>query len=213
MCFSATSSFVVASGLAVAGIAALKKVSHAKQIPLALAPLGCAIQQAAEGVVWLTLSQPDSVLHSLGMYIFLFFAYVVWPVWVPFALRQYEQDSLKRTLLALTQIVGVLFGTATAFVLLTSALSVRVVNGHLAYNIPHTYFGGAGSIALYLVPVILPFYIASNRILRIMGLLLTLALGITYFFAQAALPSVWCFFAAVISVGVLGIVWNGNKKE
>lgn len=214
MCFSATSSFVVTAGLTVTGAVALKNVSKKNMIPLALIPLGFALQQTAEGIAWLTLDQQNSFLHKLGMYGFLTFAYVVWPVWIPFSIKVYEHDRTRKMLLSLVQIIGLLFSITAAFIVWTTPASISVISGSLAYNIPHFLFSHASALSWYIIATVLPFFIASNRyILKLLGTMLVLSLAVSYFFSRRTLPSVWCFFAAVISLGVLGIIWSERKKS
>ncbi len=213
MCFSATSSFVVATGLAATGIAALKYAPKKNLIPLALIPLGFAVQQVAEGVVWLTLDQPASLLHRLAIYVFLTVAFVIWPVWAPYAVKMYEPNPTRKKIVSLLQLAGLMFAIFAAFVFATSPVHVSVIKGHLAYYVQHFLFSAESSIAWYFIPTILPFFVASNRIMaRIIGVLLLLALVATYFFAPATLASIWCFFAAVISIGVIGLIWSERKR-
>ena len=87
MCFSASASFGAGIVLSVIGIASLKKVQHASQIPFAALPLIFAIQQFSEGILWLVLPNLEYlILRQVITYVFLFFAQIVWPVWVPFAI-------------------------------------------------------------------------------------------------------------------------------
>ncbi len=209
MCISATSSFVVASLLTVAGITAYTRVSKTKQIPLILIPFGFAVQQAAEGVVWLTINQPDAKLHMIAMYIYLSFAFVIWPLWMPFAIKVYENNHTRKMLLSLCQLLGLLFAITAAFLLWATPAFVSVSEGHLAYHIKNRFFGPESSIAWYLIPVLLPFFLSTNRIFSIaVSTLATISLAITYLFTPSTFISMWCFVAAVISLTVLGVVWK-----
>lgn len=50
MCFSASASF---------GVASIKKTHHPSQLLFASIPFIFGVQQIAEGLLWLTLSNPD----------------------------------------------------------------------------------------------------------------------------------------------------------
>ncbi len=214
MCISATSSFVVASLLSVAGVAAYTHASKSKQIPLTLIPFGFALQQAAEGVVWLTLDQPETKMHMIAMYIYLSFAFVIWPLWMPFAVRVYEDNHTRKMLLSLCQLLGLLFAITAAFLLWATPVSVSVSEGHLAYHIKNKFFGPDSSIAWYLIPVVLPFFLSANPIFNMaVSTLAIISLAATYLITPSALISMWCFIAAVISLSVLGVVWRDNASR
>lgn len=212
MCISATSSFVVASLLTVAGMAAYSRASKPKQIPLTLIPLGFAVQQAAEGVVWLTLDQPETKLHMIAIYMYLSFAFIIWPLWMPFAVKVYENNHTRKVLLSLCQLLGLLFAITAAFILCVTPVSVSISEGHLAYHIKNKFFGPESSIAWYLIPVLLPFFLSSNRIFSMaVSALATISLAITLLVTPATFISMWCFLAAIISLSILGVVWRDKN--
>src|SRR6188768_3673276 len=58
---------------------------------IASIPLIFAVQQFTEGFLWLSLTSPRFAgLQSVATIVFLFFAQVVWPVWVPYAILKLE---------------------------------------------------------------------------------------------------------------------------
>src|SRR5690349_19747782 len=100
MCFSATGSFALSGILIGIGTAAVARSASPAHRMLAAAPLLFGAQQAAEGVVWLTIGVPSAiVLQRLGVDVFLGFALVVWPLWVPLSLRRLERDDGRRRIL------------------------------------------------------------------------------------------------------------------
>lgn len=212
MCFSATSSFTVAALLTGVGIISYKHVTNPKQIPLSLIPFGFAIQQSAEGIVWLTLDHPETTFHKIGVYTFLSFAFMIWPLWAPFAVKMYETDHARKMLLSLCQLLGLLFAITAGFLLLTTPISVVKSGGHLAYHIKNSFFGEGSSIGWYLIPTVLPFFVASNPILSLaLGSLLSISLAVTYLVAASTLISMWCFLAAIISIFILAVVWTDKR--
>jgi len=83
--------------LSTIGVISLKQVKTASQIPFASIPLIFAAQQFTEGVLWLALpSSTNLILQTITTYIFLFFAQVLWPIWVPFSILKLEMDKRKR---------------------------------------------------------------------------------------------------------------------
>jgi hypothetical protein len=80
MCFSAPASLIASGGLVVIGGASLAIAKKEEKI-LAAIPFLFGIQQAFEGIQWLHLNVgPPSLFAGYG---FLFFAFLVWPVYVP----------------------------------------------------------------------------------------------------------------------------------
>ena len=80
MCFSASASFAASGGLAVLGGASLAIAKKENKL-LALVPLMFAVQQGFEGIQWLYL-QANTTSMIVG-YGFVFFAFLVWPIYVP----------------------------------------------------------------------------------------------------------------------------------
>jgi heme A synthase len=79
MCFSATASFSAAAVLGTVGVVALNKVKSKDQLMFASIPLLFGIQQAIEGLVWVSLTHSSDVfLRQFFTYGFLFFAQVLW---------------------------------------------------------------------------------------------------------------------------------------
>ena len=84
MCFSASASFGAGVVLSVIGVASIKKAKSPTQIIFASIPLIFAVQQITEGFLWLSLTHSNfASLKQVTTYIFLFFAQIVWPIWVP----------------------------------------------------------------------------------------------------------------------------------
>ncbi|MGE0010346.1 MAG: DUF6629 family protein [Candidatus Babeliales bacterium] len=213
MCFSATSSFIMAGSLFFTTVLALHKAQHKKLIPLCLMPLGFAIQQAAEGVVWLTITTPNNMLHRVSIYTFLSFAFIIWPLWIPFAIKVYESHETKKMLLSLCQLLGLLFALTAAFFLFAAKPLVVVEGGNLAYYFPHNFFAGKSSLAWYLIPTVLPFLLIGSRIIgTALGSFALVSLAVTYFVTPAGLISVWCYLAAVMSLMILGLVWQESNR-
>src|SRR5579862_8446929 len=80
----------------------------------------------------------------------------------------------------------------------------------LSSGIEDAETGPALVLALYLptyvIPAVVPFFVSTMRKAKIMGAVLTASLLLTFVIEREALTSVWCFFAAILSVViVLGI--------
>jgi hypothetical protein len=79
MCFSAQASFGASAVLGIMGIYALHKAKQQERL-LAIVPLFFAVQQACEGIVWLTYANPSQhFITAAATYSFCFFAYFFGP--------------------------------------------------------------------------------------------------------------------------------------
>ena len=93
MCFSATASFVTAGTTAIIGVVALTRANGPRELPLAATPILFALQQGIEGLLWLDLPvAPDGPLSTGLTLLYLFFAEVFWPIFVPIAVLLVEPE-------------------------------------------------------------------------------------------------------------------------
>ncbi|HET9729766.1 MAG TPA: DUF6629 family protein, partial [Acidimicrobiia bacterium] len=100
MCFSAPASFTLSGILIGVGAASVARSATPAHRMLAAAPLLFGAQQAAEGLVWLTAGAPsNAALQRLAVDVFLGFALVVWPFWVPLSLQRIERSPARRRIL------------------------------------------------------------------------------------------------------------------
>ena len=108
MCFSTIASFGSSAILAVAGIACVKKIQAPSQIMFAYIPIFFSIQQFTEGLVWVTLTN-NNYQHwqAIPIYLFVFFAQVLWLVWIPLSFYLIEKSSnRKKALLAYESVIA-----------------------------------------------------------------------------------------------------------
>lgn len=202
MCFSATGSLTLATVLTGVGAVALAQNPRAPARMLAAVPALFAAQQAAEGGVWLTFGPEHGTLHAVAVAIFLGFALVVWPSWVPIALFRLETARPRRRLLAGAIALGLVVSLAGAGVLIGLQPHAVVATRCIRYD--YGLPGGGGTAALYLLvyttPTVLSFFASTLPLARTMGTVLLVALVATLGIEHAELTSVWCFFATAAGV-------------
>jgi hypothetical protein len=192
MCFSANASFIASGILTLLGTAATVKARGTPLRLFAATPLIFAMQQATEGVVWLTIHDPSSFLHQLAVFMVLFFALVLWPVWIPCNLRYLEKNNIRKFLLNIFSIFGGLFSLACLFVLIKHGAIATNLNHHITYTTPLWHPRVAAMI--YIAIVTLPCFISSLRFMWIFGLGLIISLLVTMYLYPLTIGSVWCFF-------------------
>jgi len=208
MCFSATASFSVATALTGVGVLSLALTKNKSYRALALVPLLFAIQQSAEGIVWLTLNKTSYLsLHYLAAYIFVIFAFVVWPLWLPLSLGLIEPAKIRRAIICLCGGVGIFIATSVIYAIVYYPMTITIVKGNLQYHSDFIgVFTGPGYVILYAIATILPFFTVKVRWATIFGLLAALSLLLSYHFKYTTLLSFWCYFVAILSIMVLYII-------
>ena len=206
MCFSATGSFALSGVLIGVGAASIARSSSPSYRLLAAAPLLFGAQQAAEGVVWLTIGVPShAVLQRLAVDVFLGFALVVWPLWVPLSMQRAEQDPTRRRIL--TALCWLSAGVSLSAAILVSRWQpfAQIVGHSIRYDYPGTSDAALHVLLVlaYVVSTILPFFVSTATLARTLGITLTLSVVAAALIRRESLTSVWCFFAAMLSALIL----------
>jgi hypothetical protein len=208
MCFSATASFTSAALLITVGTATSLINPSKSQKMYAAIPILFGVQQAAEGLVWLSIGQEYSMtLQRVGVIGFLGFAMVVWPCWVPWSLFRMETLVLRKRILMLMGFIGVCVSAMTAWYLFISTPSAYITGQCLAYSLKDLTRNVPPNIdfLLYVTTVPLPFFVSSLRHVNITGALVLVGLVLSHIINREASTSIWCFFAAIAS---LNIAWS-----
>lgn len=215
MCFSAAGSFALSGALGGVGAASLALNRSARLRLFAAIPLIFAVQQAAEGTVWVTIGEPaHAALHRVAVSVFLGIAVVVWPIWCPFSLRLAERSAARRRVLTALSWIGAVVSVG-ALVLLILWRPVAAIAGHsVRYdharsNVPWL---GLCTLSVFVVPAIVPYFVSTTKLARTIGATLVVSLAVTFLVERETFTSVWCFFAAVLSVLVLVAV-SGRPRN
>jgi heme/copper-type cytochrome/quinol oxidase subunit 4 len=216
MCFSATGSFALSGVLTGIGAASLARNSSKPHRMFAGIPLIFAVQQAAEGVVWLTIVDGErTAWHRLAVSIFLAIAFVVWPMWLPFTLRRIEKNPTRLRALSVLCWAGGLLAAYASFVLLRFRPVAQIVGHSLRYD--YATSGDLSRHLLYLVayviPTLVPFFVSTASLARTIGITLLVSLVASAVVQRDALASVWCFFAALLSCLILVAVGREQPSQ
>lgn len=208
MCFSASASFGASAVLATIGVITLKKVNTKSQYAFATIPLLFSAQQLTEGFLWLALSNPSfATLENLCTHTFLFFAQVLWPIWVPYAVYQFETEAKRKKTLKPIIYIGALVSAYLAYCLIAFPVKGLIDERHILYkqDYPATIsrFGGI----LYVIATVAPPFFSSMKRMWTLGTAILISYIITTIFYADYLVSVWCFFSSVISIAVYAVIY------
>lgn len=214
MCFSSSASFGAGIILSVIGVTSIKKIQEPSQIFFASIPLIFAIQQITEGFLWLALSNPNyALLQWSTTYIFLFFAQVVWPFWVPYAIFRLEKEERRKKIEKILVGIGVLVSLYFGYCLLSCDVEAIIEGQHISYKqgFPSgiSRYGGL----IYIVATVVPHFLSSIKKMWTLGLVILISYVITIIFYKDYIVSVWCFFATVISIAVVVIMFDMKKSN
>jgi hypothetical protein len=171
-------------------------------LPLAAMPMIFAVQQAGEGLLWLSLDGVHLAAPAELAFVFLIFAYVFWPIYTPLAVLLVETQPARKRLLVLSAGVGLGLGGHLLWWLLAHPHAVSAEGRHLVYD---TGYNATLPVALtYFISANFPLMLSSHRLIRRLGFVIVVGSGIAYLSYWTAFISVWCFFAAAASVMILG---------
>lgn len=218
MCFSAEASFTAAIVIGSVGCANFLTLNLRKTLALvAFIPILFAIQQFSEGLIWLYLnnSHSDAAILKYMPYVYLIFAFLVWPVYFPLAFWFAEKEPLRKSI-----ILGVLFaGICLDIYYLTliprGGFALNIYENSIRYSFPND-----GLPYVYGIIGVLPILISSLKKAWVFALLLAIGYFFTQYFFEKTFVSVWCFFGAISTISLYFILREnqlpltaGNNKE
>lgn len=217
MCFSAEASLAASAILIPLGaygvrVAGMKDRTY---IPLAATPLLFGIQQLCEAGVWIVLGKDRfSPVKSLAL-TYLFFAIAFWPFWVPFTAAVIEVRRSRRWLFRGLAVVGLILGSVCYLPSVLNYdqwLTVHIVDHSIEYDFSRMPDSQMGRTliwqALYLTSVTCPFLMSVDRRLRFLGLSIAITAAVTQVHFRYAFISVWCFFAAWLSLHINYVLYR-----
>ncbi len=206
MCFSAVASFAGGAVISGVGVATQTEKQRPGQRLFASIPLIFSVQQFAEGFVWLTLkSGTNEYVQNFATHVFLTAALVVWPTFVPLSICLMEDVKSRKMILWALVIVGGIVSIFNAYNLVIYQVTPQIQDLHIKYvdNFPSS---------LYLIPIfygvstVLPFFVSSVKRVWLLGLAIAISLWVAVIFYTQYVTSVWCFFAALLSVMIYWVL-------
>lgn len=227
MCFSPEASFTAGALLLPAGIyceqAALRK--NPRFALLGLVPIAFGLQQITEGFVWLGLKNGDMELVQRWSVIYLLFAVAFWPIWIPLCLAIAERRPKHRWALGLLAVAGLGWLWLYSPLAIDPAkwLSTEVQHHSIHYEVGDLpgfmlaprFLWRAGYLAIIVASLALgELDPGGNRwSSAITGIIVAVLFGISYGVYWYAFLSVWCFFAAFLSLLLCRAFWNLPRAD
>lgn len=216
MCFSATASMTTAAILLPAGLYCvyLAFSSNKRYLLFALVPVVFAIQQFVEGMVWYYHGNLRTTEMISWSYIYLFFAYAFWPFYISLSTCLVEANQPNKKILKLFVYAGAILGLIIYVPIISGyvPLTVAVIDKSMVYDTYLNEFLIKVYCVAYAFTLIIPLFVATSKGMRLFGWTILGALIASSIWYYYAFTSVWCFFAAVLSLFVLSVLRDVKRN-
>jgi len=197
--FSIILNFTLSGALFVIAIMTFKKVSTPKEVVFASLPFLFSLHQFTQGFVWLGMHDligPRALELAEG--IFVFYAQGLLQFLVPLSLWLIEPEGTRRKLIGILMVIGGILTVYTLYGLAIEPTSVYVHNHVLVYVNGWTDKGWIG--ILYVLTTCGSLLLSRSIAIQLFGLLNLIFLIMVYIFIPYGVTSVWCLYAAAVSV-------------
>ncbi|WP_064971803.1 DUF6629 family protein [Aurantiacibacter marinus] len=199
MCFSATSSFIASGVIGTIGLATLRHVREPRSLLFAALPILFALHQFTEGFVWLGLEgEVGSVALDHTAFLFMLYGQGVLPLLLPVAVLLMEPQGLRQRAIAALVAMGALVCIWMVYGVIAYPSQCYVEHHSIAYRNQVT--SDVGMTLLYIAVTCGALLLSTHRVIRWFGAFNVAALLIAQAFKAYAFTSVWCFFAAGLSI-------------
>jgi len=214
MCFSAGASFAGGAVITTIGIMTVRKNSEPSRRLFSAIPLIFGVQQISEGFVWVALqSSGNDLMLVLASYTFLLAAVVLWPFIIPLSMLLMEKTAWRRKAMWFFLAAGILTSLYYGIGLLLYNVDPEINSHHIKYSneFPRQFANIA--FITYLLATLVPLFLSGTRRMWILGTLMAASCLVTGIFYKEFLTSIWCFFAAIISVVIYLIISVSQQKD
>lgn len=209
MCFSASASFIASGVIGSIGVATLRHVREPRALLFAATPMLFALHQFSEGMVWLGLDrQIGKIALDHVAFLFMLYAQGILPFLMPTAVLLMEPPGWRRRVILALTLVGAAVCGWNVYGLIFYTSQTFAQHHSIAYRNPYT--GNLAMSLLYILATCGALLLSTHRVVRLYGLLNIIGLTIVHIVKGYAFASVWCFYAAILSVM---IYWQFNRRN
>jgi len=199
MLLFAVMNFTLSGALFVIGLVTLRRVSEPREVVFASLPLLFALHQFTQGFVWLGM---DKLIAARALVmaesIFIFYAQGLLPFLVPLAIWLLEPSGWYRRAIGGLLVMGGLLAAYTLWGLSVQPTHVTVDNNALVYINAWTEKEWVN--IFYILTTCGPLILSSSVSVQLFGWLNLAGLVGIRLWKPHAVTSVWCLYAAVVSV-------------
>jgi len=212
MCFSATVNFVGSGVLGAVGVVTLTKVKHRRELLFAALPTLFAVHQFIEGFVWLGLDGilSPTVAHDMGA-AFMLYAQGLLPFLLPLSVLLFEPNAKSRSRMLPFLVLGGATALYILWALTAFPLELYVKRNSIVYINQAT--NNTAVALLYVIATCGSLFLSKIRMMVILGSANLAILLIVMEVKRYAFTSLWCAYAAVVSVIILGYFWKSHGER
>ena len=213
MCFSPQADLVGGVVVGALGIDALRHVRHEHDhAAFAALPLLLAAHQLDEAFVWWGLQgHVSSGVGHVAMWIYLLFAFVVLPTYVPLAVRALEPPGQRRVVMTGFVAVGVVVSALLLAAMVRGPVTAHLGNHHIGYSI-HLH-AGLLVVAAYVGVTCGAAIFSGYRHIAIFGVVNLIAVAALADLTIDGFASLWCGWAAMTGVAIALHVRFGTEHH
>lgn len=216
MCFSAGASFGAAAVLSLAGAGAVAGAQTKAQRLFAAIPFIFSLQQVMEGMLWLAQKNEEiRIAEPFFLYAFLIFALVFWPAYIPFTIWLLEKENKRKKILRGLMLIGSAVSFCLTVALFLYPVNAIITHGHIhfSFDFPPVAENWVWLISLlyFMATIAAPFFSGIKR-MKWFGIGFLAAYIFSVIFFRNYLVSVWCYFAATLSLVIIWILWDLQKE-
>ncbi len=199
MCFSPQADVVGGLVVAAIGVDVLRHVGGRRDhLALAALPLLLAAHQLDEAFVWWSLQgHVPLAVGRVAMWIYLLFAFVVLPTYVPLAVLAIEGPGPRRTVMRGLCFVGAGVSTVLLLAMLRGPVTAALGDHHIAYGTGLQ--AGLVVVVAYIVATCGSLVFSSYRHVALLGIVNLVAVAVLAKLAVDGFASLWCGWAALTS--------------
>ena len=199
VCFSPAADLIGGTVITVIGVDAVVHTAGRRELlGLAALPLLFGGHQLVETFVWWGLhGHVPAGVGVAAMWVYLLFAFVVLPTYVPIAVWIVEPAGRRRRLIGAFVVLGTLTSIALLLAMIRGPVSVEARPWHLSYTI-----GLRASVLVvsaYVVSTCGSFLLSGIRNLTYFGIVNLVAVAAVAGLVVTGFASIWCAWAALTS--------------
>ena len=209
MCFSPTASFVSAAAIATIGVATLRHVREPRALLFAATPILFALHQFTEGLVWLGMQgRIGPIGRDHAAFLFTMYAQGLLPFLMPLAVTLMEPAGWRHKVMIGLTAIGAVAAAWDSYGLMFLPSRVFVDHDSIAYR--NLMTGSLTISLLYILATCGALLLSRYRTVRWYGVVNVIALTIVQIVKAETFASVWCFYAALMS---MILYWQFSRGE
>lgn len=209
MCFSAAANFAGSAILGVLGAVTLTKVKHRRELLFAALPTLFAVHQFIEGFVWLGLDGTLSaaVTRHMGA-AYMLYAQGLLPFVLPLGVLLFEPDLKSRKRMLPFVVLGAMTMLYVLWALIAYPTRIYIQSRSIVYLNEGTYHTPVA--VFYIVATCGSLFFSKVREMVLFGAANLAILLVVMVVRRYAFTSLWCAYASLASVIVLGYFWKSQ---